>query len=141
MRRVGLPPGGSTLMTSAPKPANASPQYSACSSASSMTRRPVSAPGAGRAVAVDRTLVLCFMVTLQSLPGTYNAAVQRRGNVHTGVPRTPPPAMDRVQLRGHCSVFFCNVHPGRMPWTRYSAPCGASLGAQLCTLALILFRR
>ena len=45
MRRVGLPPGGSTLMTSAPKPANASPQYSACSSASSMTRRPVSAPG------------------------------------------------------------------------------------------------
>ena len=42
------------------------------------------------------------------------------------IPAFPaPPAMDRVQLRGHCSVFFCNVHPGRMPWTRYSAPCAA----------------
>src|SRR6185436_378638 len=44
MRRVGLPPGGSTLMTSAPNPASVSPQYSACSSASSMTRMPVSGP-------------------------------------------------------------------------------------------------
>src|SRR6516225_395432 len=51
MRRVGLPPGGSTLMTSAPNPASVSPQYSACSSASSMTRMPVSGPRAG-AVAV-----------------------------------------------------------------------------------------
>ena len=44
MRRVGLPPGGSTLMTSAPRPASVSPQYSACSSASSMTRMPVRGP-------------------------------------------------------------------------------------------------
>src|SRR2546427_2836020 len=47
MRRVGLPPGGSTLTTSAPRPASVSPQYSACSSASSMTRRPVRGPRLG----------------------------------------------------------------------------------------------
>src|SRR5690348_15087966 len=45
MRRVGLPPGGSTLTTSAPRPASVSPQYSASSSASSTTRMPDSAPG------------------------------------------------------------------------------------------------
>ena len=39
-----LPPGGSILMTSAPSPASVSPQYSACSSASSMTRMPASGP-------------------------------------------------------------------------------------------------
>src|SRR5262247_1447278 len=44
MRRVELPPGGSTLTTSAPRPASVSPQYSACSSASSMTRMPVRGP-------------------------------------------------------------------------------------------------
>src|SRR5437867_11892819 len=44
MRRVGLPPGGSTLTTSAPSPASVSPQYSACSSQSSMTRLPESGP-------------------------------------------------------------------------------------------------
>src|SRR5262245_5642358 len=44
MRRVGLPPGGSILTTSAPRPARVSPQYSACSSASSMTRMPVRGP-------------------------------------------------------------------------------------------------
>src|SRR3989449_4070167 len=47
MRRVGLPPGGSTLTTSAPRPASVSPQYSACSSASSMTRMPVRGPRLG----------------------------------------------------------------------------------------------
>src|SRR5215470_3868205 len=47
MRRVGLPPGGSTLITSAPSPARVSPQYSACSSASSMTRMPVRGPRPG----------------------------------------------------------------------------------------------
>ena len=47
MRRVGLPPGGSTLITSAPRPASVSPQYSACSSASSMTRMPASEPAPG----------------------------------------------------------------------------------------------
>src|SRR5215510_2214184 len=45
MHRVGLPSGGSTLMTSAPNPASVRPQYSACSSAISMTRMPVSDPG------------------------------------------------------------------------------------------------
>src|SRR5215831_6517400 len=45
MERVGLPSGGSTLMTSAPSPASVRPQYSACSSAISMTRMPVSDPG------------------------------------------------------------------------------------------------
>src|SRR5215470_6342108 len=45
MRRVGLPPGGSILSTSAPSPASVSPQYSACSSAISMTRMPVKDPG------------------------------------------------------------------------------------------------
>src|SRR5215470_19449924 len=45
MERVGLPSGGSTLMTSAPSPASVRPQYSACSSAISMTRMPVSEPG------------------------------------------------------------------------------------------------
>src|SRR5215471_1603740 len=44
MRRVGLPPGGSILITSAPRPARVRPQYSACSSASSMTRMPVRGP-------------------------------------------------------------------------------------------------
>src|SRR5262245_42748687 len=44
MRRVGLPPGGSILITSAPRPASVRPQYSACSSASSMTRMPVRGP-------------------------------------------------------------------------------------------------
>src|SRR5882672_9884134 len=48
MRRVGLPPGGSTLTTSAPRPASVSPQYSACSSASSTTRIPVRGPRLGR---------------------------------------------------------------------------------------------
>src|SRR5438034_2637965 len=47
MRRVGLPPGGSTLTTSAPSPASVSPQYSACSSQSSMTRMPESGPRPG----------------------------------------------------------------------------------------------
>src|SRR5262249_46954847 len=47
MRRVELPPGGSTLTTSAPRPASVSPQYSACSSASSITRMPVSGPRRG----------------------------------------------------------------------------------------------
>src|SRR4029450_6090463 len=47
MRRVALPPGGSTLTTSAPRPASVSPQYSACSSASSMTRIPVRGPRRG----------------------------------------------------------------------------------------------
>src|SRR5215471_1818789 len=51
MRRVGLPPGGSTFTTSAPRPASASPQYSACSSASSTTRMPVSGPRVIAAVA------------------------------------------------------------------------------------------
>src|SRR6516162_791816 len=49
MRRVGLPPGGSTLSTSAPSPASVRPQYSACSSAISMTLMPVSDPGCGAA--------------------------------------------------------------------------------------------
>src|SRR4051812_47215394 len=44
MRRVGLPPGGSTLITSAPSPASVRPQYSACSSASSITRMPEREP-------------------------------------------------------------------------------------------------
>ena len=59
MRRVAAA-GWLYLTTSAPKPANANPQYSACSSASSMTRRPVSAPELGVMWLVDRTLVLCF---------------------------------------------------------------------------------
>src|SRR5207245_2808228 len=54
MRRVGLPPGGSTLMTSAPRPARVNPQYSACSSASSMTRMPVRGPRPGWVFIVAR---------------------------------------------------------------------------------------
>src|SRR5262249_27292067 len=65
MRRVGLPPGGSTLTTSAPKPASASPQYSACSSASSTTRRPVSAPGRGVLWLEIERSSCASMVTLQ----------------------------------------------------------------------------
>ena len=61
MRRVGLPPGGSTLMTSAPKPASVSPQYSACSSASSMTRMPVRGPGLGvRLSGTERSSCPCM---------------------------------------------------------------------------------
>src|SRR6516165_12042979 len=45
MRRVALPSGGSILMTSAPSPASSSPQYSALSSAISMTLSPASMPG------------------------------------------------------------------------------------------------
>src|SRR5262249_31659359 len=45
MRRVALPSGGSILITSAPSPASSSPQYSARSSAISMTRSPASIPG------------------------------------------------------------------------------------------------
>src|SRR5437899_10995993 len=54
MRRVGLPPRGSTLMTSAPRPARVNPQYSACSSASSMTRMPVRGPRPGWVFIVAR---------------------------------------------------------------------------------------
>src|SRR5437899_10557636 len=54
MRRVGFPPGGSTLMTSAPRPARVDPQYSACSSASSMTRMPVRGPRPGWVFIVAR---------------------------------------------------------------------------------------
>src|SRR2546425_9012864 len=54
MRRVGFPPGGSTLMTSAPRPARVDPQYSACSSASSMTRMPVRGPRPGWVFMVAR---------------------------------------------------------------------------------------
>src|SRR5437660_8301328 len=52
LRHIHLvgPPGGSTLTTSAPRPASVSPQYSACSSASSMTRMPVSGPRLGTGV-------------------------------------------------------------------------------------------
>src|SRR5215510_10564039 len=52
MERVGLPSGGSTLMTSAPSPASVRPQYSACSSAISMTRMPASDPGCAAGVLV-----------------------------------------------------------------------------------------
>src|ERR1039457_2738331 len=45
MRRVGLPCGGSTLTTSAPRPASSKPQYSPSSSATSTTRMPDSIPG------------------------------------------------------------------------------------------------
>src|SRR5438477_9350514 len=45
IRRVQLPPGGSTLMTSAPSAPSNRPTYSACSSASSTTRVPASGVG------------------------------------------------------------------------------------------------
>src|SRR6185295_13382529 len=65
MRRVGLPSGGSTLMTSAPSPASVNPQYSACSSASSMTRMPARGPGrAARALETDRS----FCAAMALLP-------------------------------------------------------------------------
>src|SRR5262245_50499657 len=57
MRRVGLPPGGSTLITSAPSPARVSPHYSACASASSTTRMPVRGARAARDE-VSTTLLL-----------------------------------------------------------------------------------
>src|SRR5271156_2698460 len=46
MSRVGAPSDGSILMTSAPSPASNKPQYSAVSSATSMTVTPESIPGA-----------------------------------------------------------------------------------------------
>src|SRR5712691_3195692 len=67
MRRVGLPPGGSTLTTSAPRPASVSPQYSACSSASSTTRMPVSGPPRGATLLGTEGSPCASMVTLQSL--------------------------------------------------------------------------
>ena len=45
MRRVALPPGGSILITSAPRPASSRPVYSARSSAISITRSPANMPG------------------------------------------------------------------------------------------------
>src|SRR5207237_1597992 len=63
MRRVELPPGGSILMTSAPSPASVSPQYSACSSASSITRMPVSTPRRGAAVLGAERSCCGFMLT------------------------------------------------------------------------------
>src|SRR5215471_11106950 len=45
MQRVALPSGGSILTTSAPRPASKNPVYSARSSATSITRSPVSMPG------------------------------------------------------------------------------------------------
>ena len=57
----GAAAGGSTLTTSAPRPASVSPQYSACSSASSMTRMPVSGPGLGvRLSATERSSSPCM---------------------------------------------------------------------------------
>src|SRR4249920_1607979 len=80
MRRVGLPPGGSTLTTSAPKPANASPQYSACSSASSMTRRPVRAPWLGMLLLWTERSSCASIVTLQSVSDT-PAALSHDGGI------------------------------------------------------------
>src|SRR6476661_841346 len=76
MRRVGLPPGGSTLMTSAPSPASVSPQYSACSSASSTTRMPARGPGLAVPVfEAERSSCAAILLLLQ---------VQRRARGRLG---------------------------------------------------------
>src|SRR5262245_30350848 len=87
MRRVGLPPGGSTLMTSAPSPARVSPQYSACSSASSTTRMPVKGPRAGATGAEPESWGDASMtfsnLTVAVRPGARRLAPATREREHT----------------------------------------------------------
>jgi hypothetical protein len=103
----GAAAGGSTLMTSAPNPANTSPQYSACSSASSMTLRQVSAPGLGGLVLCTARSSCASMVTLPSVPGT-PAALSSRGE-DTAMPVWPAPRhMPRTMSScvGIVTLFF-----------------------------------
>src|SRR5262245_29123226 len=56
MRRSGAPPGGSTLMTSAPKSASKRAQYSPTMPPTSITRIPASGPGALACVVIALSL-------------------------------------------------------------------------------------
>src|SRR5262249_6240471 len=118
MRRVGLPPGGSTLTTSAPRPARVSPQYSACSSASSTTPTPVRAPRDRSPLAAMIDAAYCFSLIDTPAPASASltpCVVATRfistpfwflSAATAAPPPTAPPAPAAVQFPTKCSTLF-----------------------------------
>src|SRR6266850_4017648 len=106
MRRVGLPPGGSILITSAPSPARVSPQYSACSSASSMTRMPVRGPLPGPSRPGPALSCWASMVTFSNL------AVGDAGHTCDACLRGQPRRRESGRARRTWLILQLDGHPG-----------------------------
>ena len=118
-------------MTSAPSPASVSPQYSACSSASSMTRMPVSGPGRCVGVpGVERSCCAAMGCSFGLLSRTRLPRVLWRARESSAA---RDPELYRVRESGARGSAYCEMRsagfsaagsPGTLESWVASRPCG-----------------